>query len=109
MSTAELRMSSLAPVRRREGARSTIVICAFLYARSNQKAKTLPAIPDPDMMIFGAVMMACINFPSGVLFNYSTPEDSNIFKTIRLYRLAVRLGMPLSFCSTRAKKMLVTF
>jgi hypothetical protein len=49
MSTAELRMSTLAPVKRRAGARSTMVILAFSYARRSQKAKTLPAMPEPEM------------------------------------------------------------
>ena len=49
MSTAELRISTLAPVSRSAGSRSTIVIFAFGYARSRQDAKTLPAIPEPEM------------------------------------------------------------
>ena len=46
-------MSTLDPVRRSSGARSTMVIRACLKARSSQKAKALPAIPEPEMRMFG--------------------------------------------------------
>lgn len=46
-------MSTLAPVKRREGPRSTMVMVALGYARSSQNAKTLPATPEPDMRILG--------------------------------------------------------
>jgi len=42
-------MSTLAPVSRSAGSRSTIVMFALGYARSRQDAKTLPAIPEPEM------------------------------------------------------------
>ena len=56
MSTAFERMSTLAPVRRRDGARSTIVILALGYALRREKAKTLPAMPEPDMRTLGEAM-----------------------------------------------------
>lgn len=49
-------LPTLAPVKRRDGARSTIVMLAFGYARRRQKAKTLPAIPEPEMRTLGDAM-----------------------------------------------------
>jgi hypothetical protein len=46
-------LPTLAPVRRRDGARSTIVMLAFGNALRRQNAKTLPAIPEPEMRILG--------------------------------------------------------
>jgi hypothetical protein len=50
-------LPTLAPVRRRDGARSTIVMFALGYARRRAKAKTLPAMPEPEMRILGDDMM----------------------------------------------------
>jgi hypothetical protein len=51
------RLPTLAPVRRIDGARSTMVILAFGKARRRQKAKTLPAMPEPEMRTLGEDMV----------------------------------------------------
>lgn len=49
MSTPVLRMSTLAPVRRTVGDFSTMVMLMLRVALRSQKAKTLPAMPEPEI------------------------------------------------------------
>lgn len=53
MSTAEERMSTLAPVRRRAGSWSMRVILAVGKARRRQREKIEPAIPAPTTRTLG--------------------------------------------------------